>query len=102
MIAGRRVFAAESLIDLRYGLSRLMAIAFAAGLDPRAGDVVLFGGRNRRRLKVLHGDQTGVWVSHKTFFDEEASCRLLAKIEGGLREITTAELAWLLDGRKKS
>lgn len=100
MIAGRRVFVAEYSIDLRFGLSRLLGLAFEAGLDPRAGDVIVFGGRNRKRLKVIHGDATGVWLSNKTFFASDACCRILTRAGHEHRSITPAELAWLIDGRK--
>lgn len=101
MIAGGRIFLAEFPVDLRFGLARLMGLAFEAGLNPRQGDVVVFGGRNRKRLKVLHGDATGVWLSTKTFMDEDARARIDFLDRASVRGITPAELAWLVDGRKE-
>ena len=101
MIHGRRVFVAEFSVDLRFGINRLIGFAFQSGLDPKNGDVILFGGRNRKRLKILHGDDTGVWLSGKTFFAEDAHCLIKSIANGTLREISISDLASIIDGRKK-
>jgi hypothetical protein len=67
-------------------------------LDPYEGDCVVFLHRSRRMLKVISGDEFGVWV-------------LLRRFEGGaMRELfpfldnpcfvsaSQAELAMLLEG----
>lgn len=101
MIHGRRVLVAEFCIDLRFGMNRLMGIAFQAGLDPRKGDVILFGGRNRKRLKVLHGDATGVWVSSKVFFADDAQCIIKPVLDGSLKEVSVSDFARIIDGRNQ-
>lgn len=67
-------------------------------LDPFAGDVVIFIGRNRRRIKVLYADGTGLWVSAKKFTLEAMKTQFTFLLEPSCESITAAELAMLLEG----
>ena len=96
-----RVVVCNYPIDMRKGFNSLLAIAQAHNLEPQNGDLLIFGGRNRRRVKILHGDRTGVWLSIKVFTEEEAMFRMRF-LESGIREISVEELRWLLSGLKES
>lgn len=93
-----RVWLARHRVDFRKGHSGLLAEAYKMALDPFAGDIVIFIGRNRRRLKVLYADQTGLWVSAKLFTLEAMKTKLKFLIEPSCNLITTAELALLTEG----
>ena len=67
-------------------------------LDPFAGDLVIFIGRHRRRIKVLYADTTGLWVSAKRFTVEAMKTKLDFLLEPSCDSITEAELAMLIEG----
>lgn len=69
-------------------------------LDPYAGDVVIFIGRNRRRVKVLHADPTGLWISSKLFTLEAMKTRFKFLSEPLCKKISHGELALLLEGSR--
>ncbi len=61
----RFIHLAMHRVDFRRSHDGLLAEAYKMGLDPFAGDVVLFIGRCRRRMKLLFADNTGLWVDAK-------------------------------------
>ena len=67
-------------------------------LDPFSGDLLIFIGRHRRRIKVLYADPTGLWLSAKRFTLEAMKTRLDFLLEPSCDSITQAELAMLLEG----
>jgi hypothetical protein len=69
-------------------------------LDPFAGDVVIFIGRHRRRIKVLYADPTGLWVSAKIFTMEAIKTELKFLTEPSCKIITQAELAMVMEGSR--
>ena len=94
----REIFIAQHCVDFRKGADGLLAECYHMELDPYQGDCVVFLHRSRRMLKVIGGDEFGVWV-------------LLRRFEGGaMRELfpfldnpcfvcaSQAELAMLLEG----
>jgi hypothetical protein len=70
------------------------------GLDPFSGDVVIFVGRHRRRIKVLYADSTGLWISAKLFTIEAMKTNLQFLAEPSCTSITAAELAMLMEGSR--
>ena len=95
-----RVWLARHRVDFRKGHGGLLSEAYKMALDPFAGDIVLFVGRNRRRLKVLYADATGLWVSSKLFTMEAMKTALQFLTEPSCTSITTAELALILEGAR--
>lgn len=69
-------------------------------LDPFNGDIVIFIGKNRRRIKVLHADQTGMWISAKIFTMEAMKTNLKFLNEPSCKSITQADLAMLMEGSR--
>ena len=96
----QRIWLAEHRVDFRKGHSGLLAESYKMSLDPFAGDVVIFIGRNRRRIKVLYADSTGLWISSKLFTMEAMKTRLSFLSEPSCRSITAAELALLIEGSR--
>jgi hypothetical protein len=93
-----RVWLARHRVDFRKQHDGLLAEAYRMHLDPFSGDVVIFVGRNRRRVKVLYADATGLWVSCKKFTMEAMKTKLSFLLEPACESITTAELAMLMEG----
>lgn len=96
----RRIWLARHKVDFRKGHSGLLAESYKMSLDPFAGDVVIFIGRNRRRIKVLYADNTGLWISAKLFTLEAMKTQLCFLTEPACSSITEAELALLVEGAK--
>lgn len=67
-------------------------------LDPFSGDIVIFIGRNRRALKVLYADPTGLYMTWKKFTCEAMKTKFQFLLEPSCESITQAELAMVLEG----
>ena len=96
----QRIWLARHRVDFRKGHSGLLAESYKMSLDPFLGDVVIFIGRNRRRIKVLYADGTGLWISAKLFTLEAMKTKLNFLSEPSCAQITSAELALLMDGSR--
>lgn len=93
-----RIWLARHRVDFRRQHDGLLAEAYKMCLDPFAGDVIIFIGRHRRRIKVLYADPTGLWVSAKRFTLEAMKTKLDFLLEPNCDSITAAELAMLIEG----
>lgn len=96
----QKVWLAQHLVDFRKQHNGLLAEAYKMSLDPFSGDVIIFIGRNRRRIKLLYADSTGVWVSTKIFTLEAMKTKLKFMFDPSCTRITMAELAMLMEGSK--
>ncbi len=64
--SNRRIFLARTPIDMRKGAGTLTALVeHHLGMDPYQGDIYLFLGRHRNRIKVLVWDHSGFWLCSK-------------------------------------
>lgn len=93
-----RIWLMRHKVDFRRQHDGLLAEAYRVNLDPFAGDIVIFIGRNRRRIKVLYADGTGLWLSAKKFTLEAMKTQFTFLAEPASSSITAAELAMLLEG----
>jgi hypothetical protein len=93
----RRCYLALHRVDFRLGHDGLTAQLFQLGLDPFAGDLVIFIGRHKNRLKVIYADDTGLWLATKRF-TETMKTRLRFLADPRCTEITQADLAMILEG----
>jgi transposase len=102
MISSRRqrIWLAQHRVDFRKGHTGLLAETYKMSLDPFSGDVVIFIGRNRRRIKVIYFDGTGLWISSKLFTLEAMKTKLDFLFEPSCRSITQAELGLLIEGSR--
>lgn len=93
-----KIWLAQHRVDFRKGHSGLLAECFKMGLDPYRGDLVVFIGRNRRRIKIIYADATGLWVSTKVFTMEAMKTQFKFLHDIGSSVITSAELSLLMEG----
>jgi len=92
---GHRVFVYELLIDMRAGFDRLsMLVREKMGRNILEGDLYLFLGKNRKRLKAICFDGTGLCLINKRL--EKGSFMLLSDLDSF--EITSDELDVVLSG----
>lgn len=96
----QKVWLAQHRVDFRKQHNGLLAEAYKMSLDPFSGDLIIFIGKNRRRIKLLYADATGVWVSAKIFTLEAMKTKFKFMFEPSCKMITPAELAMLMEGSK--
>jgi transposase len=90
-----RVFVYETVIDLRAGFDRLTyLVREKLGAKLVDGDLFVFFGKNRRKVKMICYDGTGVVLINKRL--ERGKFMNLFDLDH--REITTEELDCLLRG----
>lgn len=93
-----RVFIYDQPIDMRRGFEKLsFYIRDEMGQDLLAGQFFLFLGKNRRRLKVLYHDGTGLVLLVKRL--EEGIFMDLAELKE-VREISPSELSLIFSGHR--
>jgi len=85
-------------VDFRRHHDGLLAEAFKLNLNPFKGDMLIFVSRERRKIKVLYSDETGVWLSTKKFTMETMKTRFKFLTDPTWTKITSGELAMLLEG----
>ena len=101
-LAGRRVFLARAVVDMRKSYQTLAdVVRLQLDLDPLSGDVFIFVGRDRSRVKVLVWDASGFWICAKRLegarFSVPAGGGQPAGAAGSL-PLTTQEVAVVLAG----
>lgn len=97
---GLRVFLYHHPLDMRSGFERMShLIREEMKRDLLEGHLYLFLGKNRRRAKVLLFDGTGLVLIHKRL---ETGRFMKVEALWETHEMTTAELALILDGSRLS
>lgn len=92
---GLRVFVYSEYIDLRAGFDKLsMVVSDKVKANLVDGDLYLFLGKNRKRLKAICYDGTGTLMIAKRM--DRGRFMSLSDLEE--KEITVEELDWLLRG----
>jgi len=94
------VWLARHRVDFRKGHTGLLAETYKMNLDPYSGDVVIFIGRNRRKIKVIHADSTGLWISSKLFTLEAIKTKFKFLSEPMCDSVSQGELTLLLEGSR--
>jgi transposase len=94
----QRIFLIEHGVDFRRAHNGLLAEAYRLQLDPYQGDLLLFIGKKKNRLKAMYADATGLWVSSKIFTLEAMKTRFRFVRDPSCKSITTGELGMLLEG----
>jgi hypothetical protein len=85
-------------VDFRKSHDGLLAEAYRMDLDPYAGDVVLFIGRCRHRMKLLFADETGLWLAFKRFNSHAIKTKFRFLEDPQCNQITMAELQMFFEG----
>ncbi len=94
--AGLRVFVYSEAIDMRAGFGKLQALVAEKMKGPLfEGHLFLFLGKNRRRVKLLRFDGTGLCLLTKRL---DRGIFMEVSDLFGTREIAMEELERLLDG----
>jgi transposase len=98
---GRRIFIARAATDMRKSFNTLAALVeHQLGHDPFAGDVFVFIGKHRNRLKVLVWDASGFWLCARRL--EAGTFAVPAPLlEAGSKsvvQVSPAEMALVLEG----
>lgn len=96
----QHVYVASHRVDFRKSYDGLLAECYHLGLNPFNGDAVLFIGRCRRRMKLLFGDQTGLWLASKRFNDESLKTSFKFLLDPSVEEVSMAELQMFIEGTK--
>lgn len=95
-----RVFMCLTPMDMRCGFDTLaQRVRESLGQDPLSGDLFLFTGRHRDRLKILYWDRDGLAIWYKRL--EEGTFRIPRPVENSASprvELKASELAMLLEG----
>jgi hypothetical protein len=94
----QRIFVVDHRIDFRLRHNGLLAVAYSLTLDPFRGDIVVFVSRNKREVRVLAGDSTGIWLHSKIFTEQAIRTQFSFLTDPNCRKITTGDLAMLLEG----
>lgn len=98
---GRRIFLAREAMDMRSGIDRLAGwVESRLGGDPFAGDVFVFVGRDRRRVKLLVWDVSGYWLCLKRLDRGRFAPPPPSVVSGGVATValSAADLQLLLEG----
>jgi len=98
---GRRIFIARAATDMRKSFNTLAAVVEQQlGHDPFTGDVFVFIGKRRNRLKVLVWDASGFWLCARRL--EEGTFAvpvpLLEASATSVVQVSPAEMAMVLEG----
>ena len=94
----QRIFVADYVVDFRRAHDGLLAEAYRLKLDPFQGDLLVFVGRKKNRIKILYADSTGLWISWKQFTMEAIKTQFRFLSDPSCRLITVGELSMLLEG----
>lgn len=94
----RRIYVANYVVDFRKNHDGLLAEAFKLNLNPFRGDIIIFVGRRRTRIKVLYSDETGLWLSSKKFTVQSMRTRFRFLVDPSYTKISQGELGMLLEG----
>jgi hypothetical protein len=94
----RRVLLMEHRVDFRKGFDGLLAEAYRVDALPYDGDCIVFIKKDHTQIRVLIGDNYGLYLISRRF--EGGRLRALLKFaeEPSSRTMSTGELALLLEG----
>jgi hypothetical protein len=94
----QRIFIVDHRVDFRLRHNGLLAVAYSLSLNPFQGDVVVFVSRNRREVRVLNGDATGIWLHSKIFTEHAIRTQFSFLTDPHCHTISSGDLAMLLEG----
>jgi len=95
----KTVFIVEHCVDLRKSFDGLLQEAMLLNIDIWNSSAVVFVSKNKRLIKILWADNTGLRLSMKRFHKECARTKLRFLAERHAKEISEAELLLLIEGK---
>lgn len=99
--SSRRSFLARQATDMRKGCASLAAeIENALGHDPYTGDIYVFVGKHRNRVKIVAWDRSGFWISGKRLEQGTFAVPAGAAVADGTSTLplSPAQIQMLLEG----
>jgi transposase len=100
-VSARRLFLCAQPVDMRKGMDGLATIVLAQlQRDPNNGDIFIFVGRRRDRLKALCWDGDGYWLCSKRLAEGRFLIPHVERSDGRPAALELSETEWhlLLDG----
>lgn len=97
----RRIFLARQATDMRKGCASLAAVVEnALGQDPYAGDIFVFVGKHKNRVKIVAWDRSGFWLCSKRLEQGTFAVPKGAAVENGVgtMPLSPAQIQMLLEG----
>lgn len=97
----RRIFLARQATDMRKGAASLAALVEnALGHDPYAGDIYVFIGRHKNRVKLIAWDRSGFWLCAKRLEEGVFAVPAGAVFQSatGTVPLSPAQIQMLLEG----
>ena len=94
----RRFFVAMYCVNFQKSHSGLYGEVRKLGLDPYNGDLVAFVNRNRTKIKILFGDNTGLTLIYKAFSKGTIKTQIDFLHNPFAKDVSYAEIAMLLEG----
>lgn len=96
----RRVCVCRFKVDFRKAHNGLIGCALAAGLNPQDGDLVVFIGRRKNKIKILFRDHNGLLMVYKLF--DQTSLKGFKFLDTTqAQQITLGEVAMLIEGEAR-
>jgi hypothetical protein len=96
----RRVCLVHEMVDFRCGHDGLLGAAYRLGLSPYDGDLVVFVGRRKDRIKLLAADPSGLWVAYKRLHSGTVSRDFKFLEDRSISTIPPSTVTKLLEGTK--
>jgi transposase len=93
-----RVFVAEHRIDFRKGFNGLLGECYRLGLNPYAGICVVFVKSDKTQIRVIVGDDEGLFLLSRRFDKGSIKLSWLNSPSPSKHSITQGELSLLLEG----
>ena len=94
-----RIFAAREHVDMRKGFDGLCATVIdVVNEDPQSGHLFLFFNRRRDQVKALIWEASGFWLLYKRLEIDRFKIFDRVSDNAGSFEISSTELALILDG----
>ena len=93
-----RFFVAQYHVDFRKGHNGLLSEARRLGFEPYAGDLIAFVSRDRKKVKAIFGDDSGLTLIYKIFSNGTMRTKISFLDEPTAQFVTFAEIAMLLEG----
>ena len=99
-VGTRRIFLCRQPVDMRKSFDSLSdLVRTQVGMNPLGGDVLVFIGKDRTRVKVLRWERSGFWLCAKRLetarFDQPVAS--VDAVRSGVIALSGAQLATLLE-----
>lgn len=93
-----RFYIAQYAIDFRKGHQGLLSEAKRNGIDLYRGDMVVFVSRDRKKVKAIVGDDSGLTLLYKCFSKGTIKTKIRFLEHPEIHDVSYAEIAMILEG----